>query len=307
MSMIQEYAVDPEVFSTLSGVNQVAAHFGWDQGRLIAMYPKWKTWKSLAKRAVTEQQDVKRKSILEKIGKLNDKQKLIDLGRNNGIGNYDGAIDWLLNARGEHSRRPFRAVIAKDEHSPELGLHHVDEVDFDVEPFSRSVPCWIPRKAAQMANALGPLLRASRSIKLIDPHFHPGEERFLNPLRAFIAESTKCPPLTHLEIHTSRTVKGAPPKVDWERACRANLAALVPSGVPMTVYRWSTWSGGETFHARYVATEVAAVNIEHGLDEGNDGESTQASVLNEVGRSHVWNLFTPDSNAYLCEDVVELP
>jgi len=305
--MIQEYAVDPEVFSTLSGVNQVAAHFGWDQGRLIAMYPKWRTWKSLAKKAVTEQQDVKRKSILEKIGKLNDKQKLIDLGRNDGTGNYDGSIDWLLNTRDEHSRRPFCAVIARNGHSPELGVHHLEEVDFDVEPFSRSVPCWIPRKATQMANALGPLLRASRSIKLIDPHFHPGEERFLNPLRAFIAEATSCAPLTHLEIHTSRPLRDSSTTAEWERACLANLPALLPSEVKMIVYRWSTKSSGEALHARYIITEVAGVNIEHGLDEGDDGESTQVNILNEDGRSHVWNLFTPDSNAYLCEDVVQLP
>ena len=139
----------------------------------------------------------------------------------------------------------------------------------------------VPRTAAAMAAAIGPLLRASKQIVFVDPHFSPGSDRFIRPLQAWFKEleaGGRRP--SRLEYHTL-----------WDPATNvtayvSNLGRdchFVPADWRLSIVNWRERRGGEKMHARYIITERAAVRFDVGLDDGETGQNvpiTSSHTLN---------------------------
>jgi hypothetical protein len=58
----------------------------------------------------------------------------------------------------------------------------------------------------------------------------------------------------------------------------------------MTLVRWrkERETAGETLHPRYILTDRGGIRVDHGLDEGEPGETTDIGLLSENLYSQRW-------------------
>jgi hypothetical protein len=63
---------------------------------------------------------------------------------------------------------------------------------------------------------------------------------------------------------------------------------VIPEFLKCIFIHWKQRDDGESLHPRYVLTDRGGVRIEHGLDEGNEGETTDISLLDETLYRQRW-------------------
>jgi hypothetical protein len=134
-----------------------------------------------------------------------------------------------------------------------------------------------------MAQCIAPLLRMSRELSFVDPHFDPQRIENRNPLRGFLFAASQyrdIGPIIKVEIHTS-DADNKPGAQTFRERCERLLPEIIPMGMTVRVYRWRQRDGGEKLHNRYVLTELAGVQFHVGLDEGNPGETYEIDLLEE--------------------------
>ena len=52
---------------------------------------------------------------------------------------------------------------------------------------------------------------------------------------------------------------------------------------------WKQRDRGKALHARYLLTNVGGMRVDHGLDEGAPGETTDIGLLSDEVYSSTWN------------------
>lgn len=294
MTMLHEYALDPLVLSNWHSFRYFYEKFGVAHGRLISRFPK--KWKKMVYEACGGCGDIERKRIEEKLRDID--AKLLTTGRS-----YDSNFAWLNNAEVQHRLQPFHAIIANEnprQVNEILIAHDIDE-NMLLWKVSREIP--VPRKAADLAKCLATLLQNSTEILFVDPHFRPYEGRYKNALRHFIevacANNSNFKRIEyHLEENPDATAEF------FERECCDKIPAIVPHGIEIIFIRWKQRDGGESLHPRYVLTDRGGVRIEHGLDEGNEGETTDISLLDEALYRQRWADFQKATAAFEFVDEV---
>lgn len=286
--MLHEYALDPVVLSNWHSFRYFYEKFGVAHGRLISRFPK--KWKRMVYEACGGCGDIERKRIEEKLRDID--AMLLPTGRS-----YDVNLPWLNNAEVQHRLQPFHAIIANENPRKVDEILIADEIEENMPLWkvSREIP--VPRKAADLAKCLATLLQNSTEILFIDPHFRPYESRYKNALRHFVevafANNRKFKRIEyHLEENPDATA------VFFERECCDKIPAIVPHGIEIIFIRWKQRDGGESLHPRYVLTDHGGVRIEHGLDEGNEGETTDISLLDEALYRQRWKDFQKATAAY---------
>jgi hypothetical protein len=126
-----------------------------------------------------------------------------------------------------------------------------------------------------MAANIGPLLRISREIILVDPYFKPWAPKYQKTLRALAYSAERQRGgliMTRLEIHT--TLMRPLETLDtgeFLTTCENKLPGLVPAGRPLSVVLWEE-KDGRKLHNRYVLTERGGILIGTGLDPQGSGE-----------------------------------
>ncbi len=277
--MIHEFAVDPEALVGWQNFRYLAEKFGVSQGRLISRFPN--KWKRMVYEACAGCPPVEKKRIEEKLNAID--AKLFAAGRT-----YDVNGGWVPNAAVSHREKPFRAIISTSEHAGSIGCLDVDSLSDDDERWAVPRGGSIPRTAADMAAIAEKLLRCSAEIVLVDPHFC-GVTRFGRPLTAMIENACDGRIPRRLEYHLSaKTIPGH----EFSRQLEGQRNFLrIPEGVKLVFVRWNQLEAGDALHARYILTEKGGLRFDHGLDEGNPGETTDVEFLDPAIHAHRWTQF----------------
>ena len=290
--MIYEFALHPDAVNDPS-FKHIVAGCGIQHGRLISRFPH--EWVKKAIEACKIQDDVKRKTIVEKIVSLRRDQKMVGFNRK-----YVYGKDWLENAEDQYKIRPFQAIVSPL--NPQ-GCAHVlspQEIDEKTSLWDVQTQRIVPRKAYDLACCAKTLLGISREILFIDPYFDPLKSRFLNTLSHMISFAYIFKEPRRLELHAEYDYrKEQRRETDWQEGCTSNLHSLIPEGSTMEVFRWETRPAGDIPHARYVLTEIGGIDYNYGLDEWeSDGQTTNVSLLGPSVYEQRWKEHQKGTAAY---------
>src|SRR4051812_5389942 len=103
--MISEYALEPQVLCNWRDYRFFVAQFGVPKGRLISRFPK--SWKRLVIEAAQATGELEFLKIAESLSNID--HLLIQR-----MHQWDPKQSWLPNAIEEHAKRPFAAIIARE-------------------------------------------------------------------------------------------------------------------------------------------------------------------------------------------------
>lgn len=273
--MQYEYALEPGLLSTWDNYRYLTEKFGVEHGRLISRYPK--KWKKMVYDSLTRCGELERKRIEVALTRIDDRL-LVRAGAH-----HDPTLAWLDNAETEHAVRPFRAVISGSNprsRSFVLDGHTLDE----------TAPLWqspgslrVVRQAADMADAVRPLLECCSEVVFVDPHFGPENLRHRRPFEAFMAILgivNGYRKLVRIEYHTSDKAAVA----FFQAECKKHLPQLLPAGLPVRLVRWRQ----SDLHNRLILTDVGGLLIGQGLDEGTDPPNDDFARLSEAVWQRHW-------------------
>ena len=196
------------------------------------------------------------------------------LVRLDGAVDYDDAIApaeecWIRNAVAhQRSARAFHAILAT--RNPDDHSDVVLEEDVDASHAKLDVPREVPvlREPAALAAHVGTLVRNSRELLLIDPHFDPSVPKW-RP----VAEA--CIELVSQTAHENPTVAihtldaDRKPSLDeFRRRCRRHIPNMMSGKVAsIRVCRWRIRDGAShDFHGRYLLTDRGGYRLDKGLD-----------------------------------------
>jgi hypothetical protein len=300
--MIFEFALEPELVARWHNRNEYLffdEKFGLRTRRVVAIYPRnWKrlVWEAFGKSPAAGDQNAQMRMT-----------ELIQHLSQNSVrraSTFTEIPSWLTRAEAEHSERPFRAIIATlnpRDRSFVITSQELVETGHDLWNIPDRHPT--TRNAAEIANAVLPLMKLSQHAVIIEPYFDPAKQRFRRTLAAILAACSRnvCGLKTiRVELHTSidRFFE------DWERGefrdpdeearvyqhyvseCRSRLPSLVPKGVEFKVIVWKQKTDGEKLHNRYLLTNIYGVLFGTGSDESDnpDSEESDDIVLLEEGQ-----------------------
>ena len=123
--MINVYALDPELLTNWSDFRFFISCFGYEKGRLIAIYPgKWKRQIYDSVQGTT----IEKKQIEESLRRI-DSRLVKQSGRSS-----DGTKKWLDNAIAENAVRPFHAIVSRQRSQKVVAnLINADRIDDTID------------------------------------------------------------------------------------------------------------------------------------------------------------------------------
>lgn len=288
--MIHEFAVDPEALAGWQNFRFLVSHFGVPHGRLISRFPK--EWKRMVYEACSVCPDVEKKKIELALERID--AKVFVSGRT-----YDRSQKWVPNAVTSHAERPFQAIITTANKAKASGLLDVEQLSETEQRWATSRGKTMFRTAANIAEAAETLFHCSSEVLLIDPHYS-GTARYGKPLELLIRCACAGTPLKRFEYHlAAKEIPGDFFRGDLEGQ-RPYLK--IPVGHKLVFVRWRQIDDSEGMHPRYVLTERGGIRIEHGLDEGEPGDTSDVECLPESIYSQRWAQFHPDAGVYQLVD-----
>ena len=315
--MIYEFALEPELVARWHDRNEYLffdEKFGVRARRVVSAYPRnWKrlVWEAFGKSPAAGDQNAQMRMT-----------ELIQYLWQNSVrrpSTFPEIPSWLARAEAEHSERPFRAIIAT------INPRNRSFVTTNQELVKTGHALWnipdrhpTPRNAAEIANAVSPLMQLCRHAVIIEPYFDPGKQRFRRTLAAILATCGKNVfgmETIQVELHISidRFFKS------WEQGefrdpneetkvyqyyvseCQSRLPPLIPKGVEIKVIVWKRKSDGEKLHNRYLLTNIAGVLFGTGSDESDnpDAEESDDIILLEEGQYLIrYKQYTSTSPAF---------
>ena len=293
--MIHEYALEPELVATWtdrSTCRYFKENFGLGQGRLVSRYPK--RWSRLVRDAFRGNNDLAQKRLEELLVCLSER-----MVRRSNIQWDADSTSWLENAEREHERRPFHAILALTD--PNNHSHVLTESKMDKDSATRWTVrrgCSVARNAAEMADAVAPLLRCSSEVIFVDPYFGPERPRYRRPFRAFLEQMVSQRPgemPKRIEVHTG--VEDTGTEEFFRGECESRLRQCVPEEVRVIVRRLRQKQDGERLHNRYILTNLGGVAFGIGLDDGNEGETDDITLMDRDQYELRWSQYGGDPPA----------
>ena len=277
--MIHEYAVEPEVVASWHDRGKFRFfidQFGYGAGRVVGMYPSKTSWRKHVLEALDADfspTDKDRTRMVEIVKKL-IASKVQRVGSE-----WNGTLDWLANAESEHLRKPFHAILARENpRNNETVMLEADILERKADGWDAPQSRRVQRSAESMAECVAPMLRCATRILFVDPYFRANKRRFRKPLAAFLRQVS---PQATMEIHASASYEDAPSGEHFrnESEHASQRHSVIPDGRELKVYRWRNREGGEKMHNRYVLTDIGGVQFGTGLDEGEEGTTDIVSRL----------------------------
>ena len=281
--MLYEYALEPALLSNWTAFLYFTEKFGFSEGRLISRFPK--RWKEevhtlLSKCDVRECSEMQLKRVEALLfGEDLDGRTFDDrmLARQR---EWNPERDWLTNAEIEHRKRPFRAILAKENPRSKDFVLEGDSIEDNTPLFHVEKTPVTSRSAREMAGLVGPVLQDAKEILLIDPHFGPENPRHRRPMKEFLATAIRgrdVSSLERVEIHLKVKAKSTDEERRKREAtffrdeARKELPQLIPEGMKVRLIRWSERASGEPFHKRYILTNRGGIGFKDGLDDRKQG------------------------------------
>lgn len=282
--MIKEIALDPCLFAQWQHHLALRDAFGVEKGRVIAAFSK--KWKGLVR------DEVNRLVELGKIGPVKAQSVIRWLQAPTGAPDvrmvaskaaYDGTKAWHLNAT--DAWKSFDAILSHHEVETPNALVADDDHEYVLDPkFRAETQRTIQRRRGPMMECVRPLLRDSKVVKLIEPHFNPNKRRFRDVLESMLDQLRSAGSvIPEIELHIRHpedrdSHDTAAPGFTMSDLKR-NLSPLLCSGWSLRVHLWTR--GRERMHPRYLLTDRGGIQIDHGWDEGeHDTETTPILLLN---------------------------
>lgn len=299
--MWREYAVEPEcLVQSRDGFRALFFSFGWEHGRLLALYPK-KDWLRMVHAALSQSplRDVERIWVEENL--KNERHRFVRARQP-----YSAEITWLENAEAQRGDNRFDGIVARDNPRSHQAVILSHDAGDTTPLFCCPGDLHVPRRSAEMAASVQLLLRRADAVRFIDPHFGGLEERFLRVLRAmlqFVTPGHDQP--RRLEYHLARKSLDLD-RDEFERRLRKKLHAAIPPQSVLKFLLWEKRPGGEMLHDRYVLSERGGVDFSVGLDEGEPGQHTKVSRLDRSAYERVWRDYSIETAAFDLIDSFEL-
>jgi hypothetical protein len=281
--MWQEYAVDPGMLNTMERFRYIFDQCGIDKSRLIARFPKkWEAY-FLEHLNSHEMGDVLRASLVARL--TSAKAKFTQ----HNWGPFSGSGPWLDAAEALDVTNPFYAVVSETNPRNSARVLVCDEI-------SDTTPLWkarttqnIPRSAQDLADCARQLLFASKEVHLIDPHLDPRQDRFQRTLKAiFTLFAGRIATAPTFIIHTAFSddkLEGTLTEPVWvvrfKQGAESSKWNYLVSGLTVKFRIWKEINGGEKLHERFILTDIGGLKYGVGLDQGDPGQHTPVTVLNE--------------------------
>lgn len=304
--MLLEYSIDPEIFDSLEQFQRIIENCGVSEGRFIANLPN-RRWEELVANWLCAKEPNRRRRAEELIVQCKRRHAIIP-------SRLCKCQDWIEATIEQNSLQPFKAVITEKDIIPSrLSL---DDLSVDTEPWRSKRNDRIPIDAVSIGNTAAPLLRISREIVLLDPYFDPKKARYRQSIAELVKHSIsngrkpdrfEC----HCKINSTQVNRNPSDSRDaWThrfvRDCRNTLTEQLPCGFQMTIVLWDEIPGKEIMHARYVMTEIAALNFEHGLDDSERDATTDVSWLSPEVHQSRWADLQQNSTRYRRLKTIEI-
>lgn len=270
--MIHEFALEPTLLNSWERFRYLTEKFGVSQGRLISRYPK--RWKAMVYDALGACSEMEKKRIEERLVWLDDRM----MTRSH---EWQAGRDWLSNAEDEHAKRPFHAIVAGANPRAKPEVLIADQLDQNTPAWTVRREIVVARQAADLANALSPLLCLAREIVFIDPYFDPYKPRARATLREFLVRARTRGngiQIQRVEFHTAFREGIA----EFDAECQRQLPQRIPAGISLRIVRLRERAGGEGLHNRYILTDRGGVRLAWGLDEGVAAQTDDLSLLEDV-------------------------
>lgn len=283
--MLYEYALEPELLNNWKDFRYFIEKFGVSNGRLISRYPS--SWKKLVYEAAQQCPPMEKKRIEEKLKQLENR---VLVSR---ISEWNEDLNWISNTIEEHSKRPFHAIIARENLNNHKQILVADEVDEEHPLMQSPTNFAVVRTAEEMARCVRDLLRLSRKIMFIDPYFSPSSKRHLRPLAEFlkiIDETVAKSSTKTVEIFYHTTIFQQ--EQSFKKQCKSKLTKIIPKNLSLGIVRWNR----KEFHNRYILTDIGGVSFETGLDDNNFGAGTEKDDVNVLGEERYQELWQQYSN-----------
>lgn len=284
--MIKEIALDPCLFAQWQHHLALRDAFGVEKGRVISAFPK--KWRGHVR------EEVNRLEAAGEIGPVKAKSLRTwlevpmgspDLRMVSSKASYDGTKAWQLNAA--DAWKSFDAILSHQEIETKNAIPADEDQEYLRDPkFSVETQRTIQRRCQPMIDCVWPLLRGSKVVKLVEPHFHPRIDRFVNVLAAMFdrlhAEGAS---IREIELHVRHPEDKEPqdtsPPNFTISELKKQLYPLLRSGWSLRAHLWSR--GREKMHPRYLLTDRGGIQIDHGWDEGkHDTETTPIHLLSRA-------------------------
>lgn len=305
--MLYEYAIEPDVLTSWDKARATLGLMGFQHGRAISAYPSKKRWKKMIFEACREAGCADREfaRIREKVQRSD--AKLVWGGPPE---EYDGSLQppdecWIRNAIArQKGGRAFHAILAT--RNPGSHPDVVLEADVDEAHPKLAVARELPvlRQPVELTRHIETLVRNSRALLLVDPHFDPSVYRWRPVVQACLglaAEGVDGRALGRVEIHTLDDA-GKWGFEEFRKRCAAHLPALLAAGLPpVRVCRWRLKTTAPSdFHGRYVLTDRGGYKLDKGLDE-EFGREQPVALLGEKEWARVWAAYQ-DSELFFEKD-----
>ena len=304
--MIHEYALEPELVASwhdrLLG-RFFIEQFGFGTGRVVSRYPRrWRrlVWDAFQAAFGAEAGEIERKRVEELLARLTAPEV-----RRPGCV-WDDARAWLQNAERENERRPFYAILSRDNPRGQPDVVRADDIlDGTPEAWLAPGSIVVERTAASMADGVGSMLLCATRILFVDPHFRATKPEFNRPLSAFLKIVRAADSQAKIELHTADRAD-APPWDSFRRECEDYLPRIVPRSLTLVVRRWKNRVGGERLHNRYILTDLGGVQFGVGLDDGDPGTTDDVTLLSAEAFRRRLEAYSGPARAFDLEGEVEI-
>lgn len=299
--MIAEFGIEPEVLAEWRHFQALWGDFGIAQRRQIALYPK--KWQRIAI-------DRARALILE--GRNTEKQMKMIVERLSGPGakakfRKTDCSDWQERTWLENAQQhqpPFDAIVAKAA-PPGSKVLVAGEFLRDEPPYARDPKVSILRTVGEIVGVAWSLVARAEVIVLVEPNFDPTAPRFFKPLVHLLEklQSTGARP-KRLEIHTCKFSKG----VSRANAgnYRSSISPHLPAGWTLKVCFWAERRPEHHLHARFILTEIGALQYDNGLDVGESGSTTLVDGIPEAMHQEFFSHYSAEGAAFRSESENEV-
>lgn len=283
MTMLREYAVEPEALARHPLPLMITTAFGPHSGRYLATVQSHQKWRREVARAVhrLREEGHGHSTATERLLAWIEQQKNTDLQTlyvERPEAQYDGNRNWLENILAAHAVSPYDAVLT---HEGNNGTRRLEDAHEGQEWWLARQSERIQKTPAEYARVLGSTLRRSRDVLLLDPFFKP-EGRPLAVLRALLVRLDPAlrprVEVVCLKGDESRNTVLRDP--EFVHQCRRNLGNLIPEGTALTVRRVDAMPE-EKYHDRFLLTDRLSLMVGYGFDGTDD--DTRTTTVSTIG------------------------
>jgi hypothetical protein len=265
--MIKEFALQPEALvESFQTFRYLIEKFGVGHGRLISEFPS--KWAKLVYEALNAQSlaDEERHAISAYFkAKLIGQPDFVYPSQRPG---GDGQKDWVDRAIEASSQTPFDGIIVSGKTDGRDNLLSARTLT-DLDPqFASKRNFRVDRTADQLVGCIDLLIRASQSVKLIDPYLNPKDRRWRRVIEA-VANRIQIRSQRSSEIEIFRSYDGDIQKSnllrdfgEWLPKCSAQ------EGIKFRVFMFSKQD--VYMHNRFILTNIGGAMYGTGLDEWDD-------------------------------------